>query len=155
MYVRYEPSYGEEPAPTSSYKTSRDEYDNYERVTPKRVANKAYSTAGGGSSAQNASKRDIRQRNPHKSGRNAPAVGFPFGRRPSSSGKNPIFGFIPPSVYNPETKKVFGFLKAEDILLVGLILLLLESDNNDEPMLIYILLFVLLADYIDFSSFGL
>ena len=149
MYIRYEPSYGEENSPSPSYKTSHSDYGNYERVTPKRVENKAHFTA------QNTSGRRDQPRDSLKSGRSSPLGRFILGGRSAPNGKNPIFGFIPPSVYNPETKKVFGFLKAEDILIGALILMLLENENNDEPMLIYVLLFVLFADYIDLSKFGL
>lgn len=63
--------------------------------------------------------------------------------------KNPIFGFVPTSVYNPETKKVLGMFSAEDLLLAGLIFLLLENEENNDPMLVYALLYILLSDYID------
>lgn len=63
--------------------------------------------------------------------------------------KNPIFGLVPTSVYNPETKKVLGMFTAEDLLLAGLIFLLLENEENDDPMLVYALLYILISDYID------
>ena len=63
--------------------------------------------------------------------------------------QNPIFGLVPTSVYNPETKKVLGMFSAEDLLLAGLIFLLLENEENNDPMLVYALLYILLSDYID------
>lgn len=63
--------------------------------------------------------------------------------------QNPILGLIPTSVYNPETKKVLGMFSAEDLLLAGLIFLLLENEENDDPMLVYALLYILISDYID------
>ena len=60
-----------------------------------------------------------------------------------------MLGIIPPSLYNPETKKVFGFLSTEDLLLAALILLFLDNEENDDPMLVYALLYILLSDYID------
>ncbi|MEE1013877.1 MAG: hypothetical protein U0L92_06180 [Clostridia bacterium] len=63
--------------------------------------------------------------------------------------QNPILGLIPTSVYNPETKKVLGMFSAEDLLLAGLIFLLLENEENEDPMLVYALLYILISDYID------
>lgn len=65
--------------------------------------------------------------------------------------KSFIFGMVPTSVYNPDTKKVLGMFSAEDLLLVGLIFLLLENEENNDPMLVYALLYILLSDYIDLS----
>ena len=65
------------------------------------------------------------------------------------SSKNPILGIIPTALYNPETKKVLGVLSAEDLLLVGLIFLLLENEEMEDPMLLYALLYILISDYID------
>lgn len=63
--------------------------------------------------------------------------------------QNPILGFIPSSIYNPETKKVLGLLSAEDLLLAAMIFLLLENEENDDPMLVYALIYILISDYID------
>lgn len=62
---------------------------------------------------------------------------------------HPILGWIPSSVYNPSTKKVLGMFTAEDLLLAGLIFLLLENEDNQDPMLVYALLYILISDYID------
>ena len=61
----------------------------------------------------------------------------------------PILGLLPPSVYNPETKKVLGFLSAEDLLLAALIFLLLDSPREDDSMMVYVLLYLLVSDYVD------
>ena len=74
---------------------------------------------------------------------------------PPPKKKNPLLGFLPPSVYNPETKKIFGFLEAEDLLLAALILMILEDDEQQDSMLVYALLYILLGDKIDLSRFGL
>ena len=71
------------------------------------------------------------------------------GKKREPKPKNPIFGLVPTSVYNPDTKKVLGMFSAEDLLLAGLILLLLENDENNDSMLVYALLYILLSDYID------
>lgn len=60
-----------------------------------------------------------------------------------------LFGLLPPSLYNPKTKKLFGFLDAEDLLLVALIFLFLEREDEDETVILA-LLYILLSDYIDF-----
>lgn len=63
--------------------------------------------------------------------------------------KNPILGMIPPALYHPETKKVLGIFSAEDLLLAGLIFLLLENEELEDPMILYALLYILISDYID------
>ena len=62
---------------------------------------------------------------------------------------NPILGLGPSSLYNPETKKVLGFLSADDLLLAALILVLLDSECSDDSLLIYVLIYVLISDYIE------
>ncbi len=85
--------------------------------------------------------------NPQQSGsHNAP---------PQHSGKNTfnissiLNSIIPSSVYNPETKKVFGILTAEDLLIVALIFLFSENSEDCDPLLIPALIYILLSDYID------
>lgn len=63
--------------------------------------------------------------------------------------KGSLLGFIPSSLYNPETKKVLGRFSAEDLLLAAMILVLLDSDCNDDSLLILALIYILLSDYID------
>lgn len=62
-----------------------------------------------------------------------------------------LLKFIPQSIYNPETGKVFGFMSAEDLLLAALILVLLDNkcEDEDNSMLIYALLYILLSDHIN------
>lgn len=61
---------------------------------------------------------------------------------------NFLGGLIPPSLYNGETKKVLGFLSAEDLLLVALILLFMDNEDTD-PIIIYALIYILVSEYID------
>lgn len=68
--------------------------------------------------------------------------------------KNPLLGFLPPSLYNPQTKKILGIIEAEDLLLAALILLLSENEERENSLLIYALLYVLLGDRIDLPKFG-
>jgi len=56
-----------------------------------------------------------------------------------------IMNFIPPVVYNRETKKLFGFITAEDLLLVALILMLADSDDNEDTALLIALVYILLG----------
>ncbi len=64
---------------------------------------------------------------------------------------HPITKLIPQSLYNPETGKVLGFLSAEDLLIVALILLLIDSgdDEADNTMLIYALIYILIAEHME------
>lgn len=62
-------------------------------------------------------------------------------------------GFLPGAVYNPENKKIFGLLSAEDLLLVALILLFADSGDEDGNLICLALLYVLLSDYIDLSDY--
>ena len=65
---------------------------------------------------------------------------------------HPITKFIPQSVYNPETGKIFGFLSAEDLLIIALIITLLDGGGDDckedNSILIYALIYILLSEYI-------
>ena len=85
----------------------------------------------------------------HTAGSNQPAEKNKTERKKFKIPRNPISGLIPSALYNPESKKVLGVFEAEDLLLVALIFILLENDENDDPMLIYALLYILLSDYID------
>lgn len=62
---------------------------------------------------------------------------------------HPLTKFLPQSLYNSETGKILGFLSAEDLLLVAVILLLIDEadEDGDNSMLIYALLYVLLSDH--------
>lgn len=59
--------------------------------------------------------------------------------------------FIPQSVYNPETGKVLGFMSAEDLLIAALIILIIDSsdEETDNTMLVYPLIYILISDHID------
>ena len=67
--------------------------------------------------------------------------------------KNLVEKLLPDSVYNPKTKKIFGFIGAEDLLIIALIFLLSESDEDDSSILILVLIYLLISDYIDLSGF--
>ena len=64
---------------------------------------------------------------------------------------HPLMKFIPKSLYNPETGKVLGVMSADDLLIVALILIMLDSgdDCEDNSMLIYALIYILLSEYIE------
>ena len=64
--------------------------------------------------------------------------------------KNPL-KFLPKEIYNSDTHKFFGRLSGEDILIIGLILMVLDSDCNEDLFLVLALLYILLSDWIDFG----
>lgn len=63
--------------------------------------------------------------------------------------------FLPPAVYDKNTKKIFGIIGAEDLLLLALIFLFMEKDDEENSLLVLALVFVLLSDFIDLSGFDL
>jgi len=67
--------------------------------------------------------------------------------------KNPILGFIPTSVYNPEDGKILGFLTAEDLLLIAMILMFLDSEEEGDNLMVYALLYVLASEWVDIGDF--
>lgn len=76
--------------------------------------------------------------------------------RSEKSGISAMFdAFVPKSIYNTDTKKVFGFLTAEDLLIVALIFLFAENTENRDPLLIPALIYILLSDYIDLPELSL
>lgn len=60
-----------------------------------------------------------------------------------------ILGLLPSSLYHPQTKKILGLISAEDLLLIAMILLVWESDQREDSVLAYLLLYILISDYID------
>lgn len=80
----------------------------------------------------------------------SPQIGKKRGKGLSSIFQN----ILPPTVYNPNTKKIFGVFSAEDLLLVALIFLFLDNDEEDNTIMIIALIFVLISDYIDLSDFS-
>lgn len=66
----------------------------------------------------------------------------------------PLLGLIPHHIYNPDTKKILGVLSSEDLLLIALIFLFLESSEDDNPLMVLALVYVLLGEYIDFGDFA-
>ena len=67
--------------------------------------------------------------------------------------KNPIFSFIPSSLYNPENGKILGFLTAEDLLIIALIIMFLDSDEEGDNLMVYALLYVLASEWLDLDFF--
>lgn len=56
-----------------------------------------------------------------------------------------IFKLVPPFLYNRDTKKLFGILSAEDLLLIAFIIMLADSDDNDDTALLVALLYILIS----------
>ncbi|MBR5615169.1 MAG: hypothetical protein IKW64_07785 [Clostridia bacterium] len=63
--------------------------------------------------------------------------------------------FLPSSVYNPKSKKLFGIFSAEDLLLVALIFLCAESEDDDNTLMIIALIYILASEYIDLPDLSL
>ncbi|MBE7011851.1 MAG: hypothetical protein E7415_04175 [Ruminococcaceae bacterium] len=59
---------------------------------------------------------------------------------------------LPKEIYNCETHKFFGFLTGEDILIIGLILMVLDRGCDEDLFLILALLYILVSDWIDFGN---
>ena len=77
----------------------------------------------------------------------------------SANNKGKLSGFLknllPDGFYNKSTKKFFGIISAEDLLLLALVFLCMEKEDEENSALVLALLFVLLSDYIDLSAFSL
>lgn len=74
-------------------------------------------------------------------------------RKKNGKSMNFFENIIPKGLYDPKTKKVMGFFTAEDLLLVALIFIFLDSDEEGNPLMALALLYVLLGDYFDFGDF--
>ncbi len=74
-------------------------------------------------------------------------------RKKNGKGMNFFENILPKGIYDPKTKKVMGFFTAEDLLLVALIFIFLDSDEEGNPLMALALLYVLLGDYFDFGDF--
>ena len=67
-------------------------------------------------------------------------------------GRKNLLSCLPKDIYNCETHKFFGFLSGEDILIIGLILMILDGGSDEDLLLILALLYILLSDWIDFGN---
>ncbi len=67
--------------------------------------------------------------------------------------KNLLEKFLPENIYNPKTKKLFGILSPEELLLASLIFLFADSERDDSNLLCLALLYLLFADKFDLSAF--
>ncbi len=74
-------------------------------------------------------------------------------RKKNGRGRSFFENILPKGIYDPKTKKVMGFFTAEDLLLVALIFIFLDSDEEGNPLMALALLYVLLGDYFDFGDF--
>lgn len=59
---------------------------------------------------------------------------------------------IPREIFDAKTGKLFGVLSFEDLLLIALIFILSGSEEEEDRLLLYVFLYVLLSDYIDLSD---
>ncbi len=72
-------------------------------------------------------------------------------RRKNPGSKN-FLEFLPKEIYNSETHKFFGRISSEDILLIGLILLILDKGCKDDFALVLALGYILLSDFLDLGN---
>ena len=98
---------------------------------------------------EHACRREHEQTNHHEHSHNHEHERLP----PPKNNKNPLFSFIPTSVYNPENGKILGFLSAEDLLLIAMILIFLDSEEEGDNLMVYALLYVLASEWIDVEKF--
>ncbi len=82
-------------------------------------------------------------------GKPSPQPKKPETSKKTSLSKEGILGLLPPALYHRESKKILGLFSAEDLLLVALMLLFLDSENEQDSILVYLLLYLLISDYID------
>ncbi|MBQ9757633.1 MAG: hypothetical protein IJW15_04375 [Clostridia bacterium] len=73
--------------------------------------------------------------------------------RKNGKGGSFFENIIPKGLYDPKTKKVLGFFTAEDLLLVALIFIFMDSEDEGNPLMALALLYVLLGDYLDLGDF--
>ncbi|MBQ9737762.1 MAG: hypothetical protein IJV86_05140 [Clostridia bacterium] len=98
----------------------------------------------------------------HSSSHQTPQAGFgqkdgcQQSRQSSGVKKNGFLqGLLPSSIYDFQSKKLFGILSAEDLLLIALIFLFLEKEDGDNTLMILALGYILLSDYIELPEIGL
>lgn len=127
MYRRYQPGYGMQPP-----KQGKPPAGEMGRMP--RQPQKQERTQRSGSSVKQTSQQELKPSPEEKS-------------RPQNG--NPILSMLPEALYNRETKKILGVISAEDLLLAALIFLLLDSQEGENSVLVYLLLYILLSDYID------
>ena len=98
----------------------------------------------------------------HSTSHQSPQAGFgqkesyKQSRQSSGAKKNGFLqGLLPSSIYDFQSKKLFGILSAEDLLLIALIFLFLEKEDGDNVLMILALGYILLSDYIELPEIGL
>ena len=177
LYRRYETNQNRAPTPRASAapktqnNTNRSNYGSFYNASAEKfssVENFSYTDAfqrGARNSAPSynatgpSRQHNTRHEQPrHEQPRhNAPPVHIePEPPKPKKKG-NPLLSFIPETIYNPETKKIFGVLSADDLLILALIILFLDSDEEGDNLMVLALAFILVSEWFDFdlSKFGL
>lgn len=153
MYRRYEPMQRQNTGhPEAEQKTSPSAQQNKNNIPApsKQIPNRNMGHNGNNSKNYNTYK-------PHSQAQQVKNLQTHHKGMENSFNKNrdrishPVTKLIPESLYNPETGKILGFLSAEDLLIAALILLLIDNscDDEDNSLLIYALLYILISDHID------
>ena len=104
-------------------------------------------TASGGGSAQSMNINAPQQQDPQliDSPPQAPKPQPPPQAVSSENILKSLFNKIPKSIYNRETGKLLGILTAEDLMLIALILMIADSDDNEDMALLIALVYILIA----------
>ena len=132
MYRRYEPR--------------RNAAPNVNKPPPAAEPNRNPSGNRKSNQSKNAHNNPIKEKADAKKETNAAEQNLP-----QKKSDHPLMKFIPKSLYNPETGKVLGIMSADDLLIIALILIMLDGgdDCEDNSMLIYALIYILLSEYIE------
>ncbi len=67
--------------------------------------------------------------------------------KPPPKEESPIFRLIPKALYDPDTQKIFGVFRAEELLIAALILILLQDKKKENTPVVYALAYILLSDF--------
>ena len=121
----------------------------------KPISNPSF-TANQGVSKQQSEPQNIKpSQQPKRTDNASTTKASPKQNSTNKSPYGPLLGLIPRHIYNPDTKKILGIMSSEDLLLIALIFLFLESSDDDNPLMVLALVYVLLGDYIDFGDFAI
>ena len=145
------PTPGNRPKPPADFKKEEHQESLTNQQSRQREVGR------GGFNQRRTLPQNIRVANSNCSGGQFPQSGKKTGRDAEKGVRKRqdfLGSILPKGLYNSKTKKLFGVLCAEDLMLVALIFLLLESDSEDNIMTVLVLLYVLLSDYIDLPELG-
>ncbi len=119
----------------------QQQYANAQKINRRRVYRYRYkSGADIGNEKDRHKEQDSINKNGQTASKNAEKIGI----------IKKLEKLVPENLYNPRTKKLFGVLNAEDLLLFALIFIFADSDNEESSLMCLAILYILVSDYIDF-----